>query len=70
MLIHYVSKKVNYIRTIALKALDPATNRNNVRSLAVASDQHRTSGQKLFGGTNLGQDAKTCQNSTEKPNTV
>ena len=42
--------KKGQLTTLALKALDPATNRNNVRPVAAAtaaaaSDQQRTSGQ-------------------------
>ena len=44
-----LSQKKGQLTTLALKALDPATNRNNVRPVAAAtaaaSDQQRTSGQ-------------------------
>jgi hypothetical protein len=43
-----IKSKKGQLTTLALKALDPATNRNNVRPVAAAaaaSDQQRTSGQ-------------------------
>ena len=44
-----LSRKKGQLTTLALKALDPTTNRNNVRPVAAvtaaASDQQRTSGQ-------------------------